>query len=196
MCKSWTSFQILSKIHFYFTHPSLKSKIPQSPIFQMEWLSPSGKEKNKWCLKENHQLWRTEKQIMEDPTNRLNKNKRKQTEIVKGVTESTLQRAKRSGGQGRLKRMKLWWIVIGAFQQTNWLQRCGGLWGLPLRLQDRGEWCIRIICLTESLWILSNLYQSFASMIWEENRFPSFKLGVSDFMPNNIMTSKCWPKLA
>jgi len=59
----------------------------------MEWLSPSGKEENKWCLKNEHQLGTTDIQIMEDPTNKLNKNKRKQTEIIRGssLTESVLQ---------------------------------------------------------------------------------------------------------
>lgn len=37
-----------------------------------------------------------EKQIMEEPTNKLNENERKQTEIIRGLTESTRRRAKRS----------------------------------------------------------------------------------------------------
>lgn len=37
-----------------------------------------------------------EKQIMEEPTNKLKENERKQTEIIRGLTESTRRRAKRS----------------------------------------------------------------------------------------------------
>lgn len=37
-----------------------------------------------------------EKQIMEEPTNKLNENIRKQTEITRGLTESARRGAKRS----------------------------------------------------------------------------------------------------